>query len=120
MGPVKFQHNIYYHPEKLGFEIIADVDIAEMYSFNMLVVWREKATGKLYYALDSGCSCPSPFEWVTDTDDLTLIAPLTFDHFLRNMSQWLSGRGQQEIYTEIRNKVKAALNAISKKGGTSV
>jgi len=32
------------------------------YEFHMLGVWRHIATGELYWTIDSGCSCPMPFE----------------------------------------------------------
>jgi hypothetical protein len=43
------------------------------YAFHMLNVWREKATGDLLWAEDSGCSCPSPFEnyhWTPESTNL--------------------------------------------------
>lgn len=32
------------------------------YNFDMTAVYRHIITGALFYAEDSGCSCPSPFE----------------------------------------------------------
>lgn len=32
------------------------------YEFYELGVWKHKPDGELYWATDSGCSCPSPFE----------------------------------------------------------
>lgn len=53
---------------------IAEVDWdSEPYTFDMTRVYVEAGTGKLYYATDSGCSCPTPFEDAT-TDDLKPIA----------------------------------------------
>lgn len=43
------------------------------YSFDDIIVWKDKETGKLYYAEDSGCSCPSPFE----SETRETIRPLT-------------------------------------------
>ena len=37
----------------------------------MTAVWRDPATGQLYFADDSGCSCPSPFEEFYTRDQLT-------------------------------------------------
>lgn len=37
----------------------------ESYQFNMTGVFHHKPTGALFYATDSGCSCPSPFEDMT-------------------------------------------------------
>lgn len=56
--------DVYYTPEKFGLEIVGDVDYSSgAYEFALLVVWKDES-GQLYYAEDSGCSCPSPFEGV--------------------------------------------------------
>lgn len=34
----------------------------EPYEFDMIAVWHEPATGQVWAAIDSGCSCPTPFE----------------------------------------------------------
>lgn len=61
---------LYYNPQEYGLVTVATYDAFEPgYDFDMLVVWRETATGKLWAATDSGCSCPTPFEdhtWPTD------------------------------------------------------
>ncbi len=46
--------DIHYEPEKYGLELVAEADYAADYSFDIFVVWREKATGRLLYAMDSG------------------------------------------------------------------
>lgn len=59
----------YYNPEAFGLEVVATVDWdAGSYEFDYTVVWYHKASGKYYYADDSGCSCPSPFEAFTAED----------------------------------------------------
>ena len=61
------------------FEEVASVEWDwESYQFNMTNVYREKTTGELFYATDSGCSCPSPFE---DTKVSEL-------HPIRRMQDW--------------------------------
>jgi hypothetical protein len=62
---------LYSEPGKLGLEIVgeADDELAD-YSFDKFVVWRDQQ-GRLYYASDSGCSCPSPFEDYKKVSDLT-------------------------------------------------
>lgn len=54
---------IYNDPEHFGLkqEFSCEASNAS-YSFDMLVVWRKLDDGSLWYATDSGCSCPSPFE----------------------------------------------------------
>lgn len=57
--------DVYYSPEKFGLETVAELDLAqESYSFDLLVVWKQTATGRLLFGTDSGCSCPAPFEGV--------------------------------------------------------
>lgn len=52
----------YYNPEHFGLKTVGEISWhAEAYSFDLTVVWRDKS-GTLYWASDSGCSCPSPFE----------------------------------------------------------
>jgi hypothetical protein len=63
--------NPYNEPAKYGLEIVADIEWDdEAYQFNQTVIWKDKS-GQLYYADDSGCSCPSPFEDYQDSSNLT-------------------------------------------------
>lgn len=62
--------NIYYNPEAFGLEVVGDFEWSEPdWSFDMLVVWKE-SRGKYWIGEDSGCSCPSPFENITDINEL--------------------------------------------------
>lgn len=71
--------NIYSDPEHFGLEVFGTIDAAPgSYEFDYLVVWREKATGQLWWASDSGCSCPTPFE------DFSF--PNRGDHVLRKVN----------------------------------
>ncbi len=55
--------NVYYEPEEFGLELFGALDEPDLsYEFNMVAVWRDLETNRLYFAGDSGCSCPSPFE----------------------------------------------------------
>lgn len=54
--------NIYYNPEAFGLQIIGDVDIADSYEFDVLLVLQNTTTKELFYLQDSGCSCPTPFK----------------------------------------------------------
>lgn len=51
----------------------------EPYMFNMSAVFHHTPSGALFYATDSGCSCPSPFENMTTLD----LKPIT------RMQDWL-------------------------------
>jgi len=51
--------NIYSATEKFGLETVGEVEFSSgAYEFDTTVVWRDKETGSLYVASDSGCSCP--------------------------------------------------------------
>jgi hypothetical protein len=53
--------NIYDCPEAFGLTAFGDVDFSSgCYEFDRIVVWKDDR-GQLYYAEDSGCSCPEPF-----------------------------------------------------------
>lgn len=55
-------YNIYSSPEKFGMTVVGELDIAESYEFCTLVVWQRDSDGAMFYDIDSGCSCPIPFE----------------------------------------------------------
>lgn len=51
------------------YKYLAEVQWGEAdYSFDLTRVYRHTETGELFYAEDSGCSCPSPFEETTEED----------------------------------------------------
>lgn len=67
----------YYQPEEFGLEIVGSIDDPNAcYSFDLLVAWWRREDGALFYGVDSGCSCPSPFEDVHSVDELT---PITLE-----------------------------------------
>ena len=72
--------NPYYSPEKCGLVLIGEVDRSdECYQFDLLVVWQDNESKKLYCAEDSGCSCPTPFEEVHRLSDMEEIEdPIKF------------------------------------------
>jgi hypothetical protein len=101
-------YDLYYSPEKLGLATIGEVEWGDgCYSFDLTVVWRDVETGVLYFADDSGCSCPSPYE-DTGRDSLTLIdRPQTFiDHIDKRLAE-LSDSEWCKDETD-RSKVAAA------------
>lgn len=68
--------NIYNDPHDFGLEIFEHIsDDRASYDFDDFCVFRRKEDGKLFWAKDSGCSCPCPFEDVK-VDDLTPIVDL--------------------------------------------
>lgn len=61
----------YNQPEAFGLTLISSIELMDYcYQFDMVCVWWHE-DGSIYYAHDSGCSCPSPFEDIRSMDDLT-------------------------------------------------
>ena len=52
--------NPYYDPSKLGLTMFT-LSKTPDYDFNIIAFWTAGG-GIVYFATDSGCSCPSPFE----------------------------------------------------------
>lgn len=62
--------NIYYDPSDHGLEVVGEIERSDgCYQFDMLVVWKQ-ARRKYWIGQDAGCSCPSPFEDVSDVNEL--------------------------------------------------
>jgi len=54
--------NIYYDPKAFGLSIFGEIEYSSgAYEFDTLVIWEDERGG-LWWAHDSGCSCPTPFE----------------------------------------------------------
>lgn len=61
--------DVYYHPENYGLTTVGEVSWSnESYQFDLTGVWTKDS--QLYWASDSGCSCPTPFENFHRMDDL--------------------------------------------------
>lgn len=94
--------NIYYDPEKFGLKIFGDIDWSDgFYHFDQTVVWQDDE-GRLYYADDSGCSCPSPFEG-KGVDDLTRCTDIG------ELQAHLEERLNDDIHESQREKNEAAM-----------
>jgi len=65
-----YDSNPYSSPQNVGLEIIGTLDASEAYEFDILLVVRDTATGRVYLDTDSGCSCPAPFENVNSLSDM--------------------------------------------------
>lgn len=79
--------NIYYTPEAFGLQQIGEAEFSSgSYEFDTTVVWRDVETGEFFYAEDSGCSCPTPFE-SHDRTTITKIERLQdlLDHLTERM-----------------------------------
>ena len=76
--------NIYYNPEDFSLTIVGEIDKSGGYDFDKFVVFQ-KQDKSLWYATDSGCSCPSPF----DTTKLPDLKPLpSRKDLLRALDEW--------------------------------
>lgn len=73
--------DLYNQPEKFGLTQIGCLDDPEAsYSFDYLIVWKHE-DGRVFYAEDSGCSCPSPFEDFTKLEDATEVTDANWAEF---------------------------------------
>lgn len=82
----------YNNPQAFGLEIIGTLDDPEAcYSFDYLIVWKH-TDGRVFYAQDSGCSCPSPFEDFGSLDDLTEVTDTTWAEFQSDVEQHCAPR----------------------------
>ena len=58
----------YYNPEEHGLTPVGEISWTdEPYQFDLTVVWKD-GQGLYYWASDSGCSCPEPFEYLVFAD----------------------------------------------------
>lgn len=108
-------NNMYYNPEDNGLESVGELSwIDESYEFDLTAVWKKKR-GEYYYASDSGCSCPCPFEDLTESD---LAGPYTKAE-LRNRLQALvsertdSDSGYYNGKAEMMGQVSALLSRLT-------
>lgn len=72
--------NIYYSPEAHGLKLVAEIDFSNDYDFDKVVVW-ENERGERFWAQDSGCSCPCPFEDYHDIASLERLTSNSWSYF---------------------------------------
>lgn len=66
-----YYQDVYSSPELHGLRIVETHEAPDLsYEFDMVVLWEDIKTRKRYWARDSGCSCPSPFENVRSVSEL--------------------------------------------------
>lgn len=99
--------NVYYNPEKYGLGPVAELELAEPnYSFDTVVVWKHNENGLLYWAHDSGCSCPVPFEDYTSLEDLRLVFPDTYDELRRYVADSYDASERLSFLRKVRAELK--------------
>lgn len=87
----------YDKPEAFELRIVGVVDASSgSYEFDYTVVWEHK-DGRLFWATDSGCSCPSPFEDIAGIPDLTPITDETFNDFAASLRADFGGEDNWRI-----------------------
>lgn len=95
--------NVYYDTEDFGFERVDVLDEPNLsYEFNTFLVLKHTASGRVFYAQDSGCSCPTPFEDYyfrvdgesvdTNLDEVTQTSWLPFERAVENFPVSMSER----------------------------
>jgi hypothetical protein len=75
--------NPYVNPENCGLDLLTVISEPNMsYQFNLVIIVKDKNSGEIYMAHDSGCSCPTPFERISGLHDMTKISAIAdFDRF---------------------------------------
>jgi hypothetical protein len=106
---MNYESNIRCHPEKWGLEVVASYDTGGAYDFDEYIIFKDKE-GNHYYAYDSGCSCPTPFEDFNSMADLT---PITdFGVFKSTIKAWNSASLDEKL--GLIAKVKESLDKVKK------
>lgn len=104
--------NIYYNPKNCGLEIVATLDEPDLsYEYNTFLVVKDIYTGRLFYATDSGCSCPTPFENYhfrgADDTDLQEITKQNLEQFEREVMNF------PDVMSEKQNMLQAVRAVLS-------
>ena len=99
--------NPYYSPEEMGLETVADLEMREPdWDFDLVAVWKHTETGRLYWAADSGCSCPTPFEDYTSLDKLTPLSSENYDELKRYVASCTSSGKRAAFLRKVRTALK--------------
>lgn len=105
--------DLYHSPEKYGLEVVGSIEWSEPdWSFDMTVVWKG-GVGEYYFASDSGCSCPSPFEDFTSVDMLE--GPFTknsLEYRLMEIVDSVSKGGYGYGYANLKGQVDEILSRL--------
>lgn len=98
--------DVYYSPEKFDLVPVGEIYMHEPdYDFDIIAVWRHIGSGDVYWARDSGCSCPSPFEDYNSLEKLTRLTSANLDEFTREVLECSYEQG--EAFSLLRKVDKA-------------
>lgn len=98
---MSYDNNVYDSPEKHGLEIVDTISGGGGYDFDDVVVFKHKESGCYYWAADSGCSCPTPFESYERVEDLEKL-PETLADFEKAVHE-IYGEKSEEKMTFIQS-----------------
>ncbi len=101
---MQFNHNPYYSPQLCGLEIFTSVETGSGYNFDTFVVWKKLDDNTLWYAMDSGCSCPTPFA-DADLDQITKDTFFNFNNDLKHHNR-ISQEEVNDISIKVKNYLK--------------
>ena len=109
---MRFENNVYYSPDKSGLSNIVTLDEpGRSYDYRTLIVVQDNKIGRVFYAEDSGCSCPTPFEDYiftsaddTNMDEVTQFNFGVFEGQVNNFPMDMSSR--QDCLKTVANALK--------------
>lgn len=115
--------DVYYQPEEFGLTPVTQIEWdSESWQFNLTAVWVDQH-GQFYIAHDSGCSCPSPFEWITSLDQLEKVSKFEVAETLLAQAErqkpeegQYNYEGWQGNYERVQGEVVDAIAKIMKLG----
>lgn len=94
-----YEVNPYYAPLKQGLEIVGGIDYREeSWEFNLVYVWKRLSDNALFWAQDSGCSCPDPFAGL-EVGDLNVLE--SWDSLIRILDEYIGPEpGPEDNYPD--------------------
>lgn len=99
--------DIYCHPEKYALEAVGEVSWTdEPWEFDLTAVWTDDA-GVLYWADDSGCSCPTPFEHIGSVRELETGPFGALSEHLRARQERVGTDAVQSQVAELLGRIRA-------------
>lgn len=98
------------------FEIIGEIECGSGdYSFDLFRVVQDAKSGNLFYATDSGCSCPSPFEDVEYPEDYTKITRgASFESFKTDFENYIKEHGNYVSVTDKMEFIKTVKDILKR------